>query len=63
MEIKSPNVHYSENFIDVMYEYQTTIVEKEKSGKLMVSFKLLNFLVISGFIKIRVLISFEIEIN
>lgn len=36
MEIHSANVKYSENYIDTVYDYQTTIVEKS-NGKLLVS--------------------------
>lgn len=36
MEISSANVKYSENFIDSIYDYQTTLVEKS-NGKLLVS--------------------------
>lgn len=36
MEISSENVKYSENYIDTVYEYQTTVVEKS-NGKLVVS--------------------------
>jgi hypothetical protein len=36
MEISSTNVKYSENFIDTVYEYNTTLVEKS-NGKLLVS--------------------------
>lgn len=36
MEISSSKVKYSENFIDTVYDYQTTIVEKS-NGKLLVS--------------------------
>lgn len=35
MEISSSNVKYSENFIDTIYDYQTTVVE-QSNGKLMV---------------------------
>ncbi|KAG5672835.1 hypothetical protein PVAND_002925 [Polypedilum vanderplanki] len=35
MEISSPNVKYSENFIDTVYDYNTTFVEKS-NGKLLV---------------------------
>jgi hypothetical protein len=37
MEIQSANVKYTEEFIDSVYDYQTTIVEKS-NGKLLVSF-------------------------
>lgn len=36
MEISSSNVKYSDNFIDTVYDYQTTMVEKS-NGKLLVS--------------------------
>lgn len=36
MEVSSENVKYSEDFIDTVYDYQTTIVEKS-NGKLLVS--------------------------
>ena len=35
MEISSAKVKYSEEFIDTIYDYQTTIVEKS-NGKLLV---------------------------
>lgn len=38
MEISSDKVKYSENHIDTIYDYQTTIVEKS-NGKLLVSSK------------------------
>lgn len=41
MEISSTNVKYSENFIDTVYDYQTTIVEKS-NGKLLVSATIKN---------------------
>lgn len=41
MEVQSENVKYSENYIDVIYEYNTTVVEKSDTGKLMVSFQFL----------------------
>lgn len=37
MEVNSAKVKYSEKFIDTVYDYQTTIVEKS-NGKLLVSF-------------------------
>lgn len=36
MEISSPNVKYSKEFIDVVYDYNTTFVEKS-NGKIIVS--------------------------
>lgn len=36
MEISSANVKYSDSFIDTIYDYQTTLVEKS-NGKLLVS--------------------------
>lgn len=36
MEISSANVKYSEEYIDTVYDYQTTLVEKS-NGKLLVS--------------------------
>lgn len=36
MEISSANVKYSNEFIDVVYDYSTTFVEKA-NGKLIVS--------------------------
>lgn len=36
MEILSENVKYSENFIDTVYDYNSTVVEKS-NGKLLVS--------------------------
>lgn len=36
MEISSANVKCSENFIDTVYDYHTTIVEKS-NGKLLVN--------------------------
>lgn len=36
MEISSENVKYTDDFIDTVYDYQTTIVEKS-NGKLLVS--------------------------
>jgi myo-inositol-1-phosphate synthase len=36
MEVQSDQVQYSQNYIDVVYEYQTTIVDKTDSGKLLV---------------------------
>lgn len=45
MEISSANVKYSENFIDTVYDYQTTIVEKS-SGKLIVSPECVKFVTV-----------------
>jgi hypothetical protein len=36
MEISSAKVKYSEDFIDVVYDYSTTYVERD-NGKLIVS--------------------------
>lgn len=36
MEVSSANVKYTEDFIDTVYDYQATTVEKS-NGKLLVS--------------------------
>lgn len=44
MEVSSANVKYSEDFIDTVYDYHTTTVEKS-NGKLLVSkVELLRFI-------------------
>lgn len=37
MEIVSENVRYSEDYIEAIYDYSTTLVEKSNDGKLKVS--------------------------